>query len=458
MEQRLAWWLERLQREPDATWEEMVSGLAPPPGYERADAAEALVMILGGAAPTDPARQALDAALTRWIDPFLAWSPEQRRAFGLSRYVHWISQAAMAAGRLELPEFTRHLFEGLLHYRGILPGLYLAPQRDPLLAFYQTLAGSPTHAPRLRSFWRALCAQSGDLLPDHYLHIGLQGLRQCPPEPPNALPAWVGGLAAWLPNARDEREFVRKFRALRAMHPRAPETWRQWLAPILEASHPTIAGVSAERLRWWSKEVGGPQGTQPAKPCGGSTLRSPYPDELAKILDHFQKDRDVPALAASLKELFTRHQSFIAQTGNSYYFVRAVNETVKVLLRTPNRQTALISWRLLQRSLVFNPWNAFSWNLLGRALGALGREQSAEWTFWEAIRRDPNNTKHYAELGRLLASLGRNDEAEALFREAMRLDPLDLPSRAELGRLLASLGRNDEAEALFREAMRLDPL
>ncbi|MBF0212303.1 MAG: hypothetical protein HQM00_01925, partial [Magnetococcales bacterium] len=249
MDPRLVGWLTRFQQDPKRVWDNFVRGSEPVPGYERADIAETLYRVFEGLPEEYVA--ALDRTVTDWVDPFLDWSDEERRDFGLVRYVNWLVQVANGAGQLRLPEFSRHLYDRLMTYRGTLPQLQQPlPYLDPLLAFYQTLAASPDYAPKLKTLWRQLCEQSDDGLPGYYLHIALQGLRQCPPPTPGAAPPCLSGLAAWLPNARNRREFDRKFRALRVVYPRTPETWRQWLNPFLQGK--IIENYNDDRVKWWN--------------------------------------------------------------------------------------------------------------------------------------------------------------------------------------------------------------
>ncbi|MBF0136238.1 MAG: tetratricopeptide repeat protein [Magnetococcales bacterium] len=456
-QERLDNWLRRFAQDPRAVWDDVVRGRVPVPGYEQADLAETLSMVFGGLPKEHPHIKLLDTTMTQWVDEFLAWSAEERHHFGFSRHVFCLVQGARGAGYLQLPEFARHVRTHLPRYRSILPVLQLAPSRDPLLAFYQVLSGSPVHAPQLPALWHNLCSQADDLLPGYYLHIGLQGLRQCPGKSAATQPPWISGLLAWLPHAPSEKDFIRKFRALRAMYPQKPETWRRWLEPILDQSHPVLAGVSRERIEWWAKEVLPSKKGSQARKSKAQHLRSPDPDDLQIVLDKYLQGRDFTALTDDLKNLFSRHEDFVTKTGNTDFFVRAVSVAARTLLCTSNRQTTLLSLRLLQRALELEPWNGISWNLYGRAMRVSGRVEVAEWIFWEAIRRDPNNLSNYTELARLLVNQGRPTEAEALFREAMRIDPRDIHSRTELGRLLVNQDRLPEAEALFREAMRIDP-
>ena len=452
MSARVDIWLTLFMQSPETVWDDFVAGRQPIPGYERADVAETLHMVFGGLPEDDPQKVLLDATLTAWMDPFLGWSDEERREFGLSRYVYWLVEVMAAASLLQLNQFRRHVFENLMTYRGIMRPLCLAPQRDPLAALYRTLAGSAEHAPTLREFWLQLCRKADDLEPAYYLNIGLLGLRHCTSRA-GAPPPWIGGLAAWLPHARSKKTFVRKFRSLRALYPPGPGTWRKWIYPILDDASKRVG----DRVEWWKSMLGtlAPHGQN----AGYRNLRSPYPDDLKKILDKFDNNIDRTSTKASLVNLFDEHDRFVEHTGNTYYFVRAVSEMASNLLKHSHQEWIMpFVLRQVRRALVLEPWDTICWHLHGRCLAALNRPQAAEWVFWESIRRAPNNLSTHIDLARLIMTQGeRDDEAEAILREANRIDPNHLHSRTELGRLLMAQERFDEAETILREANRIDP-
>ncbi|MBF0371417.1 MAG: tetratricopeptide repeat protein, partial [Magnetococcales bacterium] len=450
-------WLKDFQAAPDKVWSDTLYGWRSFPGYERADIADTLVMIFGGLEEDDPLITTLDATLTAWIDPYLAWPDAQRREFGLARYVHWFSQTLSAGAQLGLPGLRQHAFDSLLRWRGILHPLCLAPQRDPLAATYRMIASSPQHARPLESFWLGLCRQVDDTLPGHYLNIGLLGLRQCPqPEPGAAMP-WIGGLAAWLPHARSKRVFIRKFRSLRALYPRAPEKWQTWIEPVLESLSGGMTPQEQERLGWWRKELGSP-GKKETK--GGQAriiakLSAPTFDDLQRIMAFFEK-REWEVTARALKNLFLRHERFVEQTGDSYFLVRASAEAAKKLIRHQSNRSAKLALQLLRRALILEPWDSICWQIYGRCLVFLGETLAAEWVFWEAYRRDPVNPVVPTELGQLLIRENRLDEAEKVLQGVLRIDPENVHARTELGRLLMLKKRHDEAEEVLREAMRID--
>ena len=181
-------WLTVFQQSPATAWDDVVFSRSPIPGYERADIAETLYMVFGGLPADDPLKNTLDATLTAWIDPFLAWNIEQRRSFGFSRYIHWIVEVFAAASLLRLNGFRQHTFKNFRYYQAILAPLQLAPQRDPLAAMYRSLAGSAEYAPQLKDFWLRLSREADHSLPKHYLDIGLLGLRQCSAPKPGSPP------------------------------------------------------------------------------------------------------------------------------------------------------------------------------------------------------------------------------------------------------------------------------
>ena len=77
----------------------------------------------------------------------------------------------------------------------------------------------------------------------------------------------------------------------------------------------------------------------------------------------------------------------------------------------------------------------------------------------EAIAREPNSAKAWAQLGQLLhEKLERYDEAEEAYRKALELEPQVAFGWAKLGELLhEKLERYDEAEEAYRRALQLEP-
>lgn len=447
-------WLDVFKENPTDVWRNYVCGLSPIPGYARADKSHALSMVFAGLAEDDPLKKSLDVTLTAWFDQCLAWSDEERREFGLSRYVYWLMEVQSAASRLQLTHFRQNLYDNLPRYRGLLLPLRLASFRDPLAELYWTLAGSAKHAPTLQPFWLRMCGEADDIqLPGYYLDMALLGLRQCDPPIQRGAPPWIAGFAAWLPYALTKHLFLRKFSAFLVMYPQyEPRMWRRWIYPVLD----TLSGrVDSDRIEWWRKALGGPsQRTKGANKK--EILKSPYPEDLEKVLLLFNQDGNREIAKGKLISLFTAYDRYAERTGETYYLVRATAKVAKAFLRHNKGWMVTIASGLLRRTLVREPWDMVCWHLYGRCLAALGYSLAAEWVFWESARRGTNDVMVYTELGRLFVDQDRFSEAEVVFREIIEIDQNDFRTHMELGKLLLIQDRFPDAEILFLDGLKID--
>lgn len=413
-------WLDRFDKDPESTWEAFVSGNAPVSGFALAGVSETLGTVFGGLQPDDARIQKLDATLTQWLDPFLAWNEDQRHHFGYSNYVQHLDQAFTTVAYLRLPKMSGHLFQRLEYYSAILPSLTLASYLDPMAAVYRVLAQSEHYCPRLQPLWLRLCRNAGVTLEDYYLDIGLLGLRGIPLRS-NVPPAWLAGLAAWLPHASNQKLFLRKLRSLRAMDPKATKFLSDWSKPLLEKMEEQI--IDTDRVDWWRKELK-PARSSPKKGAI-APLSSPYPRDLTEVFDQFEKTGKFEKLASDLRSLFSQHEDYAQRASDTYYLVHATAKAAGFLLKQSQTDMAKLASQLLRRALVFAPWDIPCWHLLGRSLASMGHVHAAEWVFWDTLRRDPNNLPTYNELGILLSRQGRLDEAEAVFRKVLIQDAND---------------------------------
>jgi hypothetical protein len=112
-----------------------------------------------------------------------------------------------------------------------IPDARLAPNIGGMLGLTQGLVGKaePTvDANGLAPMWQDICREAGGRLPQHYLSIGLLGLRRLPKVDE---PLWLAGLAQWaLAQHPSDSEFKAEWLALKPLYPRAPQSWhdRKW--------------------------------------------------------------------------------------------------------------------------------------------------------------------------------------------------------------------------------------
>src|ERR1700719_1401925 len=129
-------------------------------------------------------------------------------------------------------------------------------------------------------------------------------------------------------------------------------------------------------------------------------------------------------------------------------------------VRKPRSLPGLI-WKnlayLLAPRRAEQPHDPRTWNNIGRALAARGRNEEALACYDHALAIRGDIPQILANRGRALRDLDRLDEAETTLREALRLKPDFANARNELATVLDLLGRFEEAEASVRAALRLQP-
>lgn len=109
----------------------------------------------------------------------------------------------------------------------------------------------------------------------------------------------------------------------------------------------------------------------------------------------------------------------------------------------------------IELALATDPEPAESWQLLARALSALGRHDGAVTAAQEARRRDPRASLR--TFVRVLAAAGRDAELSLALEHELTLAPHDAELWTALGLSSNARGRSEAAVAAFRRAVALDP-
>ena len=117
------------------------------------------------------------------------------------------------------------------------------------------------------------------------------------------------------------------------------------------------------------------------------------------------------------------------------------------------RKTEQTSNKLLQTY----PQSLTVMNILGEALRAQGKLQSALQVFDEAIQLKPDFAEIYNKRGKLLKALARLDEAVFSYDKAIQLKPGYAEAHNNRGNALLELGRMDEAVENYDQAIQLKP-
>jgi tetratricopeptide (TPR) repeat protein/SAM-dependent methyltransferase len=112
---------------------------------------------------------------------------------------------------------------------------------------------------------------------------------------------------------------------------------------------------------------------------------------------------------------------------------------------------------LARRSLASDPRQPRAHNLLGMALGRLGRQQEALASFDDALLLQPDFADAHGNRASALMELGRAAEAVASYERALALQADSVGDWLNLGSALHQLGRHDDAIASYERALALRP-
>jgi tetratricopeptide (TPR) repeat protein/SAM-dependent methyltransferase len=112
---------------------------------------------------------------------------------------------------------------------------------------------------------------------------------------------------------------------------------------------------------------------------------------------------------------------------------------------------------LVRRSLASDPRQPRAHNLLGMALGRLGRQQEALASFDDALLLQPDFADAHGNRASALMELGRAAEAVESYERALALQADSVGDWLNLGSALHQLGRHDDAIASYERALALRP-
>ncbi|RJP74795.1 MAG: DUF2723 domain-containing protein [Candidatus Abyssobacteria bacterium SURF_17] len=110
-----------------------------------------------------------------------------------------------------------------------------------------------------------------------------------------------------------------------------------------------------------------------------------------------------------------------------------------------------------EEALRLNPDDTRALNNLGALLAALGNVQEAHENFMRAFRVNPNDLTSNHNVGQSFMIRGEFHDAIPYFRRAVRLDVPKFEDYYNLGLCYAEVGRSDSAVRMFKEALVLRP-
>jgi len=441
-------WLEQFRADPATQLNELLRGLAWIPPYERATPSEILKRLFGGLQRDDTDLSLLDATLRGWLETrWMRWDAEQREAYGLPRFVTELTDALSVVWLLELPVSGAWLQANYFELSRWAAPMRLSKFWDLPRALAQATALTQNDQ-RLRLYWLRLCGDAALASRRVLIDAALSGLANLPDAKGHgASPELIAGLARFGAgldaNPRNQADFLRRWRSLKVRFPRTSGTWHKLWHGVLEDKR-----YQDKPFRQWLLES---DAYLARTWTGGASVQIPHniPDIIRDLGRRARQDSQRPAVLDEAIKLLNPLERYAEATGDAYFLVRSACNLGKELV-------AWIPGHVLAWSRVALRWessNGQAWDMRGRALLRLGRDDLAEAVYWEAARRLPADPVVRVQLALLLQTQDRNTEAETLFRETHALDAKNEVARVELAQLLYRTGRAEEAETLLRRSV-----
>lgn len=435
-------WLSAFQDDPNERFDRIVRGVELIRPYGRADALTVIPSLFSPLELADPLSGLLDNAAKDWILRWRQKSPDERVAYGFRRYVRDAVTALRLVQLVNLTGTRSMLRDHFLDYLRWVDPLVITSSLDPRAAFWFALAEEQVDQQFL-FLWLRICREVGDnVLPPHYLNIGLLGLRRLPLEEEDRLQRVATGIATWAAGLGDDdgsrRKFQQQIRVLRWLFTQPNRAdWHKLLEPILSSYR------DKPFTTWWADElnIGSLRNRRVSR-----RITEPNPHEVDQVLTDLRRG-GVEAIHGRINALIDTRERWAEATGDVHHLTLSASRIARDLVG-PDPDFAL---NVTRRALAWAPNNPYLWNLWGRSLAALGQADFAEAVFWEAVRRFPDNAPSHLELGRLLAGIGRTHEALALMRETLHRFPENVQSYAEFARVLAAEGDIGSAIAVLEE-------
>lgn len=177
-------------------------------------------------------------------------------------------------------------------------------------------------------------------------------------------------------------------------------------------------------------------------------LRTGHSDPLARSLCNFAGsiwDSD----AATASEWASEAREW--QPWDAYTW----NTLTRALLREREHDRSVsVGWQAIERF----PDNEISWNDLGAALAQASRLVEAEEVFWQSADRFPTRPYGWRGLGDVLRRRGDYPHAEAVYRRALgEFCPENRYLLDGLANVLKAVGRYQESVEEYQRALELDP-
>lgn len=453
-------WIDAFVADPAAELDNLLAGHASIAPYESADAPDATRLLFGGLPDDDEALGALDRAVNEWLDSQRLGGVPEIDPLSLERWVRKVSEAFEIIGLLKLTHCSSDLRKRYVVWNSWADRLAVSAQRDGRHAFLRTLAltqrivaeaESTVNPFALESLWLHVCEQAGTGFPEHYLGVGLIGLRMLPEREgaPSERP-WMAGLVRWAVGQKPPaKAFSRHWWALKALYPRMPSYWRSALTETLQQS--SAEQMLSELKDWWLQDVAVNEGTIAEKPESQSVSVPEMPSPSDRISVLRRTSNPFASIKDQIEALTLGYRRYAEATGDSYYFIRTACNVGMAVIKGADDPVGRgrFAADLAQQALAWQPAHVYAWALWRNALAKQGAFDAAELVGWESIRRFPENEQWRNQLALLLADFSdREADAEYLLRETIERFPGDVVARTQLAELLIALDRIDEATSV----------
>lgn len=455
-------WLEVLEASPQDSVADLMAGYASVFPYTRADAPDAVRMLVGHLPDNDPAREALASGMSSWLHAKRA-EPLPSDPARLQDFVRQVTEAFEIISLIELTEPAVELREQYVRWFDWASRLNLAPSRDGRASYLRMIANTQTIVAEhisepdgLAPFWIRMCKESGSTYPARYLQIGLLGLRRLPGEIERGGSPWIAGLAAWARAQNPSgKEFMRTWRPIKRLHPASLRTMRQRVFNVL--SQKSFVDADIQSPGWWASDPDFPK-SQDSKGRANS-LEPPAAALRESIIDDIRANATFSDLRKRLTSLVVAHERYADATGDDYFLVRSFCNIGTNLVKhsvDDHVDRAQFAERLARKTLRYQPYNPIAWGLWREALLSAGAQDAAIALGWESVRRFPNEPLMRTELAEILIALERPNEALSLIEGALEAGTCDVVTYSILVRLLANRGDIGEARSAIDDGLMID--
>lgn len=455
-------WIGAFRQDPNRAVADLFSGRAGIGSGFRLDVPEILYQAFPAEYAND--RNALDAALLRWLLEMRADHSAQIRRLGASAYAKRLVDALVTIQLLDLANARARIRADLDTWLRWLRPLRLAPDRDPALECWRLV--SRDHRSRSMGDAATWLRLAGDPRPEYFsvAWVGLKLLANDGDARRNQIlmvHAAIRHAAATshgdIGTAR--RSCRRHFGALRGLFPRSPQYWDRVL---VEATGTVIECETGFSRDLALKLRPPPRNGRNHRWRSQSTEERPSTqaefDRLQGDIEHDPSNDDLPR---RLFELSTRNLRFAEATGESYYFVRSLVNLGTQLLKAATLDEGELDefGHLIERALAWEPAEVYAWGLWAEWFMACGNLPAREWTLREMARLFPDDECCRVELARLLMDRGadHSDESAYWLRQAVERNPDKVHSHVELARMLGWRGQYEEATHLLDDVLEREP-